>query len=151
MVTLSFLPWGTGKFWKNQVSSCTDVVHETASWEEIKESGFISKKKVHGPCFRRWNMEQWWLGWKNPWGLDIESVWEYWNYSKTFNIIPPSLGSLEKKKEKEKKQKNINKNKKQSQKQNQKQKLLNHDCRMYVILQDVMLQDLIIKAWAAAA
>ena len=36
----------------------SDVVHETASWEEIKESGFISKKKVHGPCFWRWNMEQ---------------------------------------------------------------------------------------------
>ena len=58
--------------------------------------------------------------------------------------FPPSLASLEKKRKK--KTKNINKNKKQSQKQNQKQKLLNHDCRMYIILQDVMLQDLIIKA-----
>ena len=57
-------------------------------------------------------------------------------------LFPPSLGSLEKKKT----PKNINKNKKQSQKQNQKQKLLNHDCRMYIILQDVMLQDFIIKA-----
>ena len=65
-------------------------------------------------------------------------------------LFSPSLDSLEKKKEK-KNHKNINKNKKQSQKQNQKQKLLNHDCRMYIILQDVLLKDLIIKAWPAAA
>ena len=66
-----------------------------------------------------------------------------WYYS-------PLSWFIREKKEKQK-QKNINKNKKQSQKQNQKQKLLNHDCRMYIILQDVMLQDFIIKAWAAAA
>ena len=60
--------------------------------------------------------------------------------------FPPLLVHQKKKRNRKKKTKNINKNKKQSQKQNQKQKLLNHDCRMYIILQDVMLQDLIIKA-----
>ena len=55
-----------------------------------KSQALFLKKKFMGLVFG-WNMEQWWLGWENPWGLDIESVWEYWNYSKTFNIIPPPL------------------------------------------------------------
>ena len=39
----------------------SDVVHETASWEEIKESGFISKKKFMGLVFGAgiWSNDGW--------------------------------------------------------------------------------------------
>ena len=71
-----------------------------------KSQALFLKKKFMGLVFG-WNMEQWWLGWENPWGLDIESVWEYWNYSKTFNIIPPLSWFIREKKRKRKKKQKI--------------------------------------------